>query len=164
MFTHRHGSRRTASIAVLSACFIVASAQAGPLGAVGSIGGGLSGSAAPRQLDAGARAAAHGGATLPRGDQGRAAAGAAISKAGETKAQAADKAVETKAGATATGNAAKEAALDKAADARAAAHGKTALSGAAKAGGETSASGSAQTSRERGALNARASVHGSARP
>jgi hypothetical protein len=173
MFTHRHLLRSTVSLAVLAACFIATSASAGPLGAAGAIGGGLNGGVGPRHLDAAGQAGVHGGATLPRGDKAHetagAATGAALGKAGEAKAQASDKAVAAKAGAMATGSAAKDAALDKAADAKAAANGKTSISGAAKADGATpagdaSAGGSAQASRERGAVNARASVQGSARP
>lgn len=169
MFTHRHWVRCTVSVAVLSACFIAANAQAGPLGAAGSIGGGLSGGVAPRHLDVGGQAGAHGGATLPRADKARQAADAAGSKAAEAKAQATDQTDQAKAGATATGNAAKEAALDKTAAAKAAANGKTSVSGAVKASeatpaGDASTNGSAQASRERGALNARAAVQGSARP
>jgi hypothetical protein len=169
MFTHRHLVRCTVSMAVCAACFITASAQAGPLGAGGAIGGGLNGGVVPRHLDVAGQAGAHGSATLPRGDKARDAAGAAVSKAGEAKAQATDKAVEARAGAAATGQAAKDAALDKAADAKAATHGKTWVSGAAKTSaempaGDASAGGSAQASRERGVINTRASVQGSARP
>jgi hypothetical protein len=172
MFTYRQLLRSTVSLAVLATGIIATSTQAGPLGAAGAIGGGLSGGAAPRHLDVAGQAGARGAATLPRGDKAHetagAATGAAVSKAGEAKAQASGKAVEAKAGAMATGSAAKDVALDKAADAKAAANGKTALSGAAKAGaatpaGDASAGGSAQASREHGAVNAGASAQGSMR-
>jgi hypothetical protein len=139
MFTHRQLLRSTVSLAVLATGIIATSTQAGPLGAAGAIGGGLSGGAAPRHLDVAGQAGARGAATLPRGDKAHetagAATGAAVSKAGEAKAQAS---------------------------------GKTALSGAAKAGaatpaGDASAGGSAQASREHGAVNAGASAQGSMR-
>ena len=172
MFTHRHWVRCTASLAVLAACTIATSTQAGPLGAAGAIGGGLSGGVAPRHLDVDGQAGMRGGATLLRGDKARetagAATGATLGKAGEAKAHASDKAAQAKAGAIATGSAAKDVALDKAADAKAAANGGTAVSGAAKTGaatpaGDASAGGSAQASRERGAVSAGASAQGSMR-
>jgi len=174
MSEHRHFIRGTVSMAVLAACFIASNVQAGPLGAGGSIGGGLNGSLAPRQLDAAGQAGAHvqRDGALPRGDRMRGTAGAATSaaatKTGEAKDHATDKAVEAKAGATATGSAAKGAALDKAAEAKAAAQSPTAISGAARAGGsavgtDASAGGSVQASREHGAADTRMSAQGSVR-